>query len=229
MAARRLAGLCYEDWIEHVFSHEVALHGNAWHWDPDADLWDGSPAETLAHLIRFLEDPLPALAYFSNAQIDQGLRYLIDNGAGDLTRPLREPGLPLADRRRGLAAMRGVFEQLFQPRCTPHLSHLDEAGAGPLNGICYMWWDSFPGAVGERDPHRQEMAEATLATIALGLSLDSVACQESALHGLGHWGSWAGGGQAQVAPLIDAYLAARPGLRPELAAYARAARSGCVL
>jgi hypothetical protein len=57
------------------------------------------------------------------------------------------------------------------------------------------------------------------------LALDSVACQESALHGLGHW-------QAAyphvVEATIDRFLAARPRARPELVAYARGARAGCV-
>jgi hypothetical protein len=57
------------------------------------------------------------------------------------------------------------------------------------------------------------------------LRLPNPACQENALHGLGHW--------ARAYPeftgaTIDAYLAANPKLRPELVRYAQSARSGCV-
>ena len=39
------------------------------------------------------------------------------------------------------------MHRLFAPRCSAHLSHLDrgEMIAGPLNTLCYMWWDILPG------------------------------------------------------------------------------------
>lgn len=228
MAKSRLKDLSYEDWIEHVFCHEVRQHGNAWHFDLDAPLWDGSPEETLAHLTRFFDDPEPALYYFSDAQIDQGLRYIIDNGAGDLFSALRAPKVPLVYRQRCVSAICSLYDKLFLPRCTPHLSHLDrgDTEVGPLNGICYMWWDTFPGFAAPDDPYRKTMNEAVLAAISHGLTLDSIACQESALHGLGHW---AHGDAAAVAPIIDAFLEAHPNLEPELKRYALSARGGCVL
>jgi hypothetical protein len=67
------------------------------------------------------------------------------------------------------------------------------------------------------------MLDVLTATLALG----SIACQEAALHGLGHW-HWRGD-RSQVAPIVDAFIARNPGARPELLTYARAARGGCVL
>ena len=58
------------------------------------------------------------------------------------------------------------------------------------------------------------------------LALDSLACQESALHGLGHWQH---AYPEEVQQIIDRFLNANKNLRPELAAYARSARTGCVL
>jgi len=58
------------------------------------------------------------------------------------------------------------------------------------------------------------------------LALDSIACQESALHGLGHWH---GAYPDEVEAIVDRFLAAHPTSRPELLTYARSARSGCVL
>lgn len=223
----RLKDLSYEDWIEHVFSHEVRTQAAAWYFDPDGDLWNGSPEETVAHLTRFFGDPEPALAYFSDAQIDQGLRYLIDNGAGDVLSAVREARLPLQDRVRCVNAIRSLYDKLFLPRCTPHLSHLNRGDVeiGPLNTVCYMWWDIMTPVTTPTDPHRQAMDDAVLGVMRHALSLDSIACQESALHGLGHWSYY---DTAAVAPIIDAYLDARPDIPPELKRYARAARSGCV-
>jgi hypothetical protein len=56
--------------------------------------------------------------------------------------------------------------------------------------------------------------------IARTLALPNVACQESALHGIGHgFGAPA---------MVDAYLAANPDIPPALRAYALNARAGRV-
>jgi hypothetical protein len=140
----RLTELSYEDWLEHVFSHEIRTCQAAWYFDLDAPWWDGPPAVTVAYLTRLFEDPDPALAYFADSQIAQGLHYLIDSGAGGYVLALSQSAVALQDRLRCLESIGTLFAHLFAPRCTPHLSHLDEPGAGPLNVTCYMWWDIFP-------------------------------------------------------------------------------------
>jgi hypothetical protein len=219
MAGRALTSLSYEAWIEHVFSHEVRPYRNAWYFDPDCDMWSAPAWLSVGYLTRLFENPEPALAYFSDAQIAQGLHYLIDSGAGGVVLALGDESVPLIDRERCVRAIEILFANLFAARCTPHLSHLDEPGAGDLNGICYMWWDVF--ATGALD-----LTGATLAAMERILALDSIACQESALHGLGHWRAY---DERAVEAIIDAYLTRRPCLRRELGAYARAARGGCVL
>ena len=222
----RLTDLSYEDWVEHVFSHEVCKHGIAWYFDLDAPWWDGPPAVTLDYVTRLFEAPEAALEYFADSQIAQGIYYLVDSGAGDLLRPLGDPRLPLEDRLRCVAAIHTFFARIFQPRCTPHLSRLDEAGTGPLNGICYMWWDIFPAAGTPDAVDGQAINQAILGVMVQGLGLDSIACQESALHGLGHWQPYH---EDAVAAIVDRFRAGHPDLRPELSAYAQAARCGCVL
>ena len=58
------------------------------------------------------------------------------------------------------------------------------------------------------------------------LNLDSDACREGALHGLGHWAMYY---PKRVAAIIDEFLKKNPDLRPELRNYALGARTGCVL
>jgi hypothetical protein len=58
------------------------------------------------------------------------------------------------------------------------------------------------------------------------LGLKSLACQESALHGLGHWQR---GHDRQVSAIIDSFLAANPEIDTRLIGYANSARCGCVL
>jgi hypothetical protein len=58
------------------------------------------------------------------------------------------------------------------------------------------------------------------------LLLGSLACQESALHGLGHWQR---GHESEVIRIIDGFLAATVRLDPRIVTYAESARCGCVL
>ena len=83
-----------------------------------------------------------------------------------------------------------------------------------------MWWDLFPSW---GQPARA-VDDAVLRSLAAILAQDALACQESALHGLGHWQSVH---PERVAAEIDACLRAGR-LRGELAGYASAARGGCI-
>jgi hypothetical protein len=114
---------------------------------------------------------------------------------------------------------------LFQPRCAPVLSHLDEPGGNELNRICYMWWDIMPIGAPAASPPSDPIHDACLSEMQDILQLPSPACQESALHGLGHW---ARAYPEFTAATIDAYLAANAKLRPELVRYAQVARAGCI-
>lgn len=226
MTGRRLTDLSYEDWIEHVFSHEVRKYQAQWYFDADADWWDGPAALTISHMTRFFADPEPPLTYFADSQIAQGLNYLIDSGASGQLLALSEVSVPLEARLACVRAIENLFVKLFAARCRPHLSHLDEAGSGPLNGICYMWWDIYPFAPGAEGPDLRAFEEAVVTVMERSLQIPSPACQESALHGLGHW---LRADADRITVIIDRFLDDNPDLRPALRAYAHSARSGCVL
>jgi hypothetical protein len=211
----------FETWIAHCFDHPAG--DPAWHFDVDAPIWSAPPDETLAHLTRLFR----ALAPYSDAQINQGLWYIASAGSSDFGHLLADAAVPLADRVACVAAMTGLYDDLFAPRCAEALGHADDraALANPLNSACYMWWDLLPLGACPGEPTRAALDAAALATMRHALGLASMACQESALHGLGHWAS---GYPAVVQAAIDGYLA-RPGVSPELRRYAQAARAGCVL
>ena len=57
------------------------------------------------------------------------------------------------------------------------------------------------------------------------LGLESVACRESALHGLGHW---SGDYPDFVHGLFDRFIETNPGERPDLITYAKNAREGSI-
>ncbi|HEV8390718.1 MAG TPA: hypothetical protein VGQ35_12795 [Dongiaceae bacterium] len=217
--------LSYEDWIDYVFDHAVPFYEQAWYWEPDADWWSPRPDQAIEYLTRLFENPEPLTEQFADSQIGQGLYYLVSASAGSYCRFLTDAAVPIEAGVSCIAAMQVVFARLFQPRCEPILSHLDEPGGNELNKICYMWWDIVAlGAIskpGTPDP----IHDACLSVMCETLKFPNPACQESALHGLGHW---AHAYPEFTGAAIDAYLAANPKLRPELVRYAQAARSGCI-
>jgi hypothetical protein len=161
-----------------------------------------------------------------DAELNMGLTYLISPGLGEHMLCLDDPSVPIATRVRCVRSCETLFRQLLLPRCSPHLSHRDEPGASPLNLVCYMWWDTMPVYGGSHPQDRHALHQAALETMGAILQMGSVACQESALHGLGHWHS---NFPEQVEDLVDAFIRSHANARPDLLAYARSARCGCVL
>src|SRR4051812_30460080 len=180
----RLQQLTFEEWLEHAFGREVRFQQAPWYFDPGHDWWDPPPAEAIAHLIRLFENPEPALEGFADCQIAQGLTYLVNTMASGDGGWFCSTEMPVKERILSIESIGHFFERLFKPRCTAHLSHLSEVGAGPLNGVCYMWWDVFPSLALASDPDLSILHNRALRTMEHILHLDSVACQESALHGL---------------------------------------------
>jgi hypothetical protein len=89
-----------------------------------------------------------------------------------------------------------------------------------------MWWDIIPFFGAPDDPSRQELDGAALSVMEETLSLDSLACRESALHGLGHWQH---SYPERVGEIIGRAMNGPKGWPQELIVYARDARRGCVL
>jgi hypothetical protein len=89
-----------------------------------------------------------------------------------------------------------------------------------------MWWDIIPIGPQPNDPGRMDLDREILGVMESTLQLDAIACQESALHGLGHWHY---GYPKQVAEIVDAFLQSHEGLGAELRTYAANAYRGCVL
>jgi hypothetical protein len=215
--------LSYEEWIDYVFDRTDLASGQAWYFDHEADWWNPQPEQAVAYLARLFDNPEPLLGRFVDNQIGRGLQYLVDNSNSNHCLTLSDSAVPIDQRAECIYAMLSLFIRIFEPRCLPILSHLDEKRGNRLNGVCYMWWDIMPLAAMSKPRNSDPIHDACLAVMRNTLALPNLACQESALHGLGHW---AHAYPEFAAATIDAYLAANPKLRPELARYAQAARSG---
>ena len=211
-------------WIDHVFDHPTAEDTReAWYWADDAPEWDW-PAEEIIKLVAdIFENSGELLAGFSDAQLDQGFWYLMGHSPPGFMEILADQEIAVEDRIRAVRAFTPLFEQVMAIRCSPRLSHID-GDAGPLNSSCYMWWDLFWHDMDldfDDAPILAEIFEA----LRRQLTIPHDACRESALHGIGHWVRTI----PQAAGLVDEFLEANPGLRPELVEYAHKARAGQVL
>jgi hypothetical protein len=222
----RLTDLSFDNWIEHAFAPEIRLGRNAWFFDDGCDWWEPQPAIAVDYITRLFAAPLTPLAWFADAQIAQGLTYLFSISATGAKDWLSDPSTPLEKRAACVRSIFTLFEQLFAPRCSDHLGFMSTAAGPPLNTVCYMWWDEFIAIAHPGDAHYQALHDAALEVMAQTLRLPSIACQEAALHGLGHWHHQF---PARCEEIVVRYLADNPQLDARLTSYARAAKSGCVL
>jgi hypothetical protein len=228
----KLENISFEKWVAYIFDHLV-IENSTEKIDAylaDSDWWDDEeqPLVTINYLTRLFENPISALEPYSDAQINKGLWSLISSsGEYYMMFVIRRADVPWSERQRCAEAMFTLFERLFAVRCTPTLSHLGEPNANPLNGVCYMWFDILPIYNDMGEPHNQQLEQVTLDVMRRILDLESIACQESALHGLNHWQSGYPDDAMESNPaveIIDSFLKRHPDLRPELRAYALIAR-----
>jgi len=223
---KHLTNLTFEQWLALVFDHPVDELKNAWYWDIDRDQWDEDAPETVAFLTQAFENSAELFQLYSDAQLNQGLWFLVSNACSSHMFALMDVSVPWTERQRCLASFHQLYEQCFARRCTPHLSHIDEPGAGPLNMVCYMWWDIIPIAGKPGDPMRSAFDHEILRVMESTLQLDSIPCRESALHGLGHWQHQY---PERVGEIIDRFSMTRPDLPEKLRQYMMNAYVGYVL
>ena len=211
------------NWIAHVFDHPVS--DPEWHWSSDAPYWQDSPEHIATLMADTFERSGELLARFTDAQLNQAFWYLVSASCSDFIFPLVEPSVPLPTRLRALRSFVPLFEQVMAIRCSPHLSHLNEQPANPLNSACYMWWDILPIHGKPDEPERADFDAEVLRVLPRLLSVPHDACRESALHGINEWHLY----YPNIEAIVDEWLAQTPDLRPELRTYAQRAKGGNVL
>lgn len=220
--------MSYEVWVEQVFDHPVdQRNGGGW-WDDEAPDFSevlADPARTLAYLTRLFRDGAALKSRYTRGQIGQGFWFLMCGACSDFARVLFNESLPWEDRRAGVEATGDLFETLMVPLYGDHLEpRSDETNDDRWNS-CFMWWDLWPIWPGNDTEEHRRLRETGLGVLERILSLPSEACRESALHGLGHWHSFAA---ERTEPIVRAFLA-KETMSDPLRAYAEAAADGNVL
>ena len=226
----------FEEWVTWAFDHPVAAETkDEWWWGvPDHDeygrLMDGPPQRALMFVTKLFESPLAYLSSYSDAQIDQGLNFIVFRACSNHFEGIMDRDIDLGLRSRCIRSLENLSRELFAPRCSDNVWIY----TNPLNHMCDMLWDMVVGDAdtAERNPdgiwqivRYTEIDKELLDTLARILALPSVACQQSALHGLGHLVRKA----ALGSDVIQQYLDTHPNLRDDLREYAQKALVGSVL
>ena len=207
------------DWVRHVFYGPAVASTDRL---LELDEFCGPDQITLERLTLVFENAPVLLGPCPDDSLDQAFWNL----DGNVLFALDDESIDWDVRHRLILSFETLFRDLFAIRCTAALGHLDEESP-PLNSICYMWWDLRRSFSVTPDPTSgARLNAAFLASMASMLKIDHVACQESGLHGLGHWHR---SHPKEVENIIDEFLARKPGLRHELVTYALRARIGSVL
>ena len=212
----------YQEWLDETFGRAVSGESYPQFVHRDVrDVPESAPdADVLAWLTRVFENPEEELRYFSDRQIAPALWEL---GPGDANCVYNRE-IPVEARERLIGSVATFFRHFFDKRCVPGLSHNATEHLSPLNTICYMWWEVIFMGGRPDDPNAERLNAKALEVKAEVLQLPNPACKEAALHGLGHMAR----DHEQARALIDRFLVEQTGAGPELIAYARAARTGCI-
>lgn len=114
-----------------------------WYFQDDAPYLQPEPKQTVDFITRAFNEIDVIAKGYSDAQVDQGLWYVLSNGCSDYMFDLIEDNVSLAERLAAVESFYTLYKNLYAEKCTSHLGHLSEKG-NPLNTSCYMWWDIIP-------------------------------------------------------------------------------------
>jgi hypothetical protein len=210
----------YRDFIAYAFECE--------------DLSGIAPAEIVMLYRHLLQNLREAVTPYALEQIAHGVERLFHPGFSDTVGVLTNPVVPMPARCEAIKVMAHLYRDLFDLRCAPVMSHLDERGGNALNAVCYMLWDVTPinyfwtgedQLLPEARAASRPMAEAVFSVLEAALYAENIACVESGLHGLGHMATdW----PKEVNAIIDLHQRRRPNHDPRILRYADLARYGLV-
>ena len=226
----------YSLWLDAVFgvfdtwpdidAHEVVELSPLASGDHDFGL-----DEICAATIQTFERSDRDLSVFSDHAIGCGIQVLVYPGFSDIA-------MSLYRRADVLTAFGHLYSKCLEVRSPPVLGSLSEPvapAATQLACATYMIWDVASLNYWPDDYDHRSLAPVFLDMLEkVIMTNENPACIESALHGIGHASSYRRSrGTVEFIDrrrehMIDAFLATRSNLRPELLAYARAARTGMI-
>lgn len=196
----------YDCWLEYRYGKDPADqdYDGSYYWGPG----DEHIVEYVAHAFEDTRRLVDIYSAARVARVIDAFFYEADYGVfGDTS-------CPYELRTRLFRSIVPVYRDLYASLCGNALGHKNQ----PTQFACYMWWELIPW-VPDREPLIDDVVYEVFEAL---LSLPSEACQESALHGLGHAHDDKRG---RSLSLIRIFLE-REGMSPELRQYAENALTG---
>lgn len=159
--------LPFEDWLDFVFDSK-------WSSDKQEDYVElsnlgGETEVFVKNCIKLFENSAFLLDKFSPEQIEGGFFGFILSPRVSLDWWLWDKNNTPELRRKFIFSSVNVFKQIFTKNSFEH--------------SCFMWWDSLRDFGKDKDLQTASLMFVALRQI---LEIDSLDCQLSALHGLGH-------------------------------------------
>jgi hypothetical protein len=210
----------FDEFVSFIF--ERPDDHREWYFDPELVNPELNADTAVQFSSRVFSDIQAYTNQFTEGQLSLGLNYLINPSCSSYCYSFLDNSVSERSRSSAIASMYDVFKYVFTRIASEIPSHNVHTPPYSYNYICYMWWDVFPrhGIPMQRDLKRID--EVILETLRNILLLDSIACKESALHGLGHWHA---AYPEFVEQIIDSMS---PGIPVQLKKFARNARAGSV-
>lgn len=214
-------------WAEFVFDRPLPAAGEeAWYWDLEIYGRSIDCRHSLLMAAETFENAAANLSCFSNAQIEQGLRYISSNACSDQLQGLSDDEIPEDERIRALRSFIPLFRDVVAVRFPTALRHLNESCEDFIGCSIYMWWDVLPICGKPESESGRRVDEVVYEVMERILDIPHDGVRESALHGLGEWSCHY---EERTRATVLRFLDRTPNLRPELKAYAKRAAEGMIL
>ncbi len=232
------ASVPYSRWAQLLVDHDSPLAGQKsffWHSSAWQEQWKAINGDDIEYAREFFGQTRTLLADHSALQVAAAMWYLIDPHTCEIPADLSDGvissanstrntrSVSLEQQRACIEAMVYPFTDMFRHYCGDRLVR-DSRGVGdtPVHSLCFMWWDViFHGTT----LSATGLVPSILDVLTTLCSDPSLACVESAFHGLGHFHQYA---PSVVRDVVDRTLCERA-LPPQLQEYGETAAFGEVL
>jgi len=174
----------YKEWLRYVFDHPT--NDRQWYFDLDAPDFAATQEDHVDLIRETFSRSGQDLLQFSDAQVYQGLWFLVSPSGSDFIFSFTNEIVPTQKKVDAIRSIYDLYRNCFAKRCTEVLGYKDEPSASDLNSICYMFWDVCPTVTNlDNAKDQKELEEAIFWVLENIIRLPHRACIEGGLHGLG--------------------------------------------
>lgn len=177
--------MTYGEFVEFLFNR--ADERKEWYFAEDFVQPEFEADVQIDFATRVFTDAEQLAGKYTESQFCLGLNYLINPACSNFCYSFVDTSVEEVKRVSVVDSMYAVFKGVFNEKCTELSSERAAIGPATFSFLCYMWWDVFPRHGTPHNVDLESTDRAILITLEKIMSLDSLGCKESALHGLGHW------------------------------------------